>query len=117
MTALNDLWRSWLQSQLGTGSGTAVTGPTSTHTADNTVTNASETILAANTARKGFIIENVSANNVRVNLAGATATTTNGLRLAENQVLTMLDPFCPKGAITAIREGASDAVLHVVEFT
>lgn len=90
--------------------------PTATHTADNTVTNASETILAANSARKGLIIQNVdSSDNVRVNLAGATATVTNGIQLAPGQSITLMMPACPTNAITAIREGSADTTVHVVE--
>lgn len=89
---------------------------TAAHSADNSITNASETILAANTSRIGFIIQNVGTTNARVNLAGATATTTNGLQITPGQVIQMFGRV-PTNAITAIREGASDATLHVVEFT
>lgn len=118
MVALNDLWRSWLTSQLGASTGDAITGLTATHTADNTVTSASEVILAANAARKGFIIQNVDdTDNVRVRLAGSAATITNGLQIKPSGSLTMMDPGCYKGEIRAIREGAADTVVHVVEFT
>jgi hypothetical protein len=95
---------------------TDVAAVTATHTADNTISNASESVLAANTSRVGFIIQNVGTTNVRVNLAGSTATTTNGLQLTPGQVLQMFGKV-PTGAITAIREGAADGTLHVVEFT
>lgn len=111
--SLNDLWIEFLGNQNG-----EFDAPTVTHTADNIVTNASEVILAANTARKGMIIQNTDAlNNVRVNLAGTDATTTNGIQIKPGQALTLTRPNCPTGAIKAIREGATDAVVHVVELT
>lgn len=90
---------------------------TATHTADNTVTNASETLLAANTARKGFIIQNTHATEkVRIRLDGGVATTTNGLQLGPGASIEMTLP-CSTAAITGIREGASDVTVHVVEFS
>lgn len=89
---------------------------TATSTADNTVTNASETVLAANANRKAAIIQVVSGGNARVRLDGGTATTSNGIQLAAGgPPLVISMPYCPQGAITAIREGSTDAVVHVTE--
>jgi hypothetical protein len=91
------------------------TAGVATHTADNTVTNASEAILAANVDRKAAIIQVVSGGNARVAI-GVTATTTLGVQLAAGgPPLILQAPFCPTVAINAIREGASDAVIQVVE--
>lgn len=91
--------------------------PTATHTADNTVTSASETLLAANTSRKGCILQNTHATeSVRVRLDGGTATTTSGMQLKAGATLALTTPTCPTNAITAIREGSSDVTVHVVEF-
>lgn len=98
--------------------GSDATAITATHTADNTVTNASETILAANAARKGIIIQNTNAaENARIRLDGGVATTTTGLQLKPGASITLTPPTLPKGAITAIREGATDTTIHVVEFS
>lgn len=92
------------------------TAGTATSTADNTVTNASEAILAANANRKGAVIQVVSGGNARVRLDGGTAAPGNGTQLtAGGPALVLSMPFCPQGAITAIREGGSDAVIHVTE--
>lgn len=108
----------------GVASGTVVpvsvasntTAGTATSTADNTVTNASEEVLAANANRKAAIIQVVSGGNARVRLDGGTATTSNGVQLISGgPALVVSMPYCPTGAITAIREGGTDAVVHVTE--
>lgn len=100
------------------GGGAASTDITSTHTADNTVTNASETLLAANDNRKGCLIQNTHASeNVRVRLDGGVATTTNGIQIRPGGLLSLSTPNCPKTAITGIREGSADVTVHVVELT
>lgn len=106
------------------GSGTALpvsiatdtTAGTATSSADNTVTNASETILASNANRKSAIIQVVSGGNLRVRLDGSAATTSNGIQLiAGGPALIINMPYCPTGNITAIREGSVDGVVHVTE--
>lgn len=107
-----------LQYYADTGGGADSADITSTHTADNTVTNASETLLAANDARKGAIIQNThGSENVRVRLDGGAATTTNGIQIRPGGLLTLSTPNCPKTAITGIREGSVDVTVHVVELT
>lgn len=124
-TSLNDLWIEWLEDQLvaGTSSGQAEffgdynTAAVATPTADNTITNASETILAANANRRGFLVQNVHATeNARVRVDGTDATTTTGIQLRPGQTLIMVKPNCPVTAIKAIREGSADTTLHVVEW-
>lgn len=98
--------------------GASSTDITATHSADNTVTNASETLIAANDNRKGLLIQNTHASeNARIRLDGGVATTTSGMQLKAGATLSLMPPVLPKNAITAIREGAADTTIHVVEFT
>lgn len=89
---------------------------TPTHTPDNSVTNVSETILSANANRKAAYIQVVSGGNARVTIDGQTATPTLGIQVvAGGPPLTLSSPFCGVADIKAIREGATDAVIQVVE--
>ena len=98
-----------------TSSSAATTG-TATATADNTVTNVSETILASNASRKAAIIQVVSGGNLRVRLDGGVATASNGTQLtAGGPPLVISTPYIVTGAITGIREGGTDSVVHVTE--
>lgn len=91
---------------LGQGAFTSVQG---------TVTNASTTLKAANAARKYLAIQNNDAAGIiYVNLAGATATALNGLKIMPGGSF-VCDGYCPSGAITAIGSIASNANVVVVE--
>lgn len=80
-----------------------------------TVTSASTTIDAANAARRYLLIQNNDATGiVYVNLAGATATALNSLRLLPGESLE-LSSFVPSGAITAIGSIASNTNVVLVE--
>lgn len=80
---------------------------TPTHAADITVdaTAGGVTLLAANAARKAAIIQNTGTATMRVSIGGTPATNT-GFQVAAGGVLRIEAPFCPTGAIKAIREGA-----------
>lgn len=83
-----------------------------------TVSSAAIQIAAVNQTRRKIIIQNVSANAMRVGPTGVTATT--GTRLAANETLIISADGtmgCPIGAIFAIRDAASDATACVTEFT
>jgi hypothetical protein len=85
-----------------------ITSPTSTlnNGAETPITSAAAVaILAANPSRKQAIIQNTGAANIRVGVAGVTATT--GLRLTPNAVYTYTNPNIYQGALYAIAEAAS----------
>lgn len=85
-----------------------------THTTP-TVTNASTTLKAANPNRRYILIQNNDASGiVYVRFDGATATATNGLKLAPGQSYEASN-FGPTGAITAIGSIASNANVIVIE--
>lgn len=99
---------------------------TATLTATGTLTNGAETavaavavqVLAANVNRKSAIIQNVSASpaaNVRVGVAGVTATT--GVRLAPGDKLILEMPYVPTQALFAIRETAVSGTVFAMEVT
>lgn len=94
------------------------TAGTPAHTADVTVdaTAGGVTLLAANTNRKAAMIQNTGAANMRVSVGG-TPTATNGIQVAPGQVLTLSSPYCPTGAIKAIREGATSTTAAPLEIT
>lgn len=83
-----------------------------TTTADQTVGAVQSTIAAANTSRKNIIVQNTHAsNNIRVGIG--TVTATRGLQLQPGMSAT----FVTTAAIVAIREGAADGTVAVVEMT
>jgi len=71
-------------------------------------------LLAANATRKSFTVENTGAANIRVRIDGD-PTTTRGIQLAPGQSYSGSMPFCPQGAIKAIREGAVSSTAAVLE--
>lgn len=71
-------------------------------------------ILAANAHRKGFIIQNTGADNVRVSI-GSNPTATHGIQLRAGESLSMAAPKCPTGLIKAIREGAVSSACAAIE--
>lgn len=83
--------------------------------ADATVTNASGTLIAANATRRYLLIQNNdSAGDIYVRLDGATATTTNGFKVAAGGSLEITG-FAPTGAIKAIGSIASNANVITAE--
>jgi hypothetical protein len=72
-------------------------------------------VLVGNALRTGAIVQNTGAANIRVGVAGVTATT--GIRLTPNDSLLLNMPFCPPDALWAIREGAIDSVAFAAEET
>ena len=79
-------------------------GGTLANGAQTAVSSTAVQILAANANRKGLVIQNVGAANMRVGITGVTATT--GLKLEPGQ--TWEPPAAPTNAIFAIRDGSTD---------
>lgn len=85
--------------------------------ADNDVT-AAETVIAANAARKGFLVQNVEADGAqvaRITWDGSTPTATLGTQLRPGAAVYMESPFCGVAAVQAIAESGT-VTLHVTEF-
>lgn len=70
-------------------------------------------VLAANPRRTYAMIQQTSANPVRVGAQGVTATT--GISLAQRGTLILEGPECPTDAIYAIREGGVDGTVVAIE--
>lgn len=78
--------------------------------AEVTVGAAATQILAASSTAKLVILQNTSANNVRVGVSGVTATT--GFRLAAGVMVIFTPDMIPTtAALYAIREGSSDGTV------
>ena len=83
--------------------------------AQKTVTNASATLQAANTARRYLLIQNNDATgDIYVRLDGTAATIGTGVKVAAGASYE-LQGYVPTGAITAIGSIASNANIVVVE--
>jgi hypothetical protein len=85
-----------------------------TTTADQTVTNASGQILAANASRAQVIVQNTGTVNIRLGL-GATPTATSGIRLIPNASFISTAPRGFQGAVNAISETSANSTASVVE--
>jgi hypothetical protein len=72
-------------------------------------------VLAADPNRKTAVIQNVGTVNVRVGVAGVTATT--GARLVPNGVFISDEPFVSTQEFFAVREGAVDGLVFATEAT
>lgn len=80
-----------------------------------TVTTASATLLAANTARRYLLIQNKdAAGDIYIRLDGVAATVDNGLKIEAGGALE-LDNFVATGEITAIGSIASNANVIAIE--
>lgn len=86
-----------------------------TNGAETAVAGVAVSVLAANTARKKYIIQNTGLANVRVGVAGVTATT--GFRLVPDGSMIIEMPNCPTQDIFAIREGATSSTVFAQEVT
>lgn len=83
--------------------------------AQETVTNASTVMLAANAARRYLLIQNNDATGIiYVNLTGAAATALNGVKLGPGASLEIPN-FAPTAAITAIGSLATQSNVVAVE--
>lgn len=83
--------------------------------AQKTVTNASTQMLAANAARAYLLIQNNDTSGIiYVNLTGAAATTSNGVKLGPGASLEIAGK-CPNAAITAIGSLATQSNVIAVE--
>mgnify|MGYP001457245525 CR=1 FL=1 len=79
-----------------------------------TVTNASAQLIAASATRRYALIQNKDVTgNIWVNLAGAAATTANGIKIGPGGSLE-IPSFAPTGAIFAIGDIASNANIVTV---
>jgi hypothetical protein len=85
-------------------------------TTDQAVTNTAGQILAANAARKGFVIQNVGGVSMRIDF-NATPSANKGLRIQPGVSFSSELPFCPNIAINAISETATSTNAMVVEYT
>jgi hypothetical protein len=74
----------------------------------------STAVLGANAARQFLALCNDSANVIYVDLSGATAVASKGVRLNANGGAVLLDRYVPTSAIKAIASGAA-SVLTVQE--
>jgi len=72
-------------------------------------------VLAANPLRKTAVIQNTGGANIRIGVAGVTATT--GLRLVPGASAIYDSPDVYQGDIFAIREGGSDSIAFAQEAT
>lgn len=80
-----------------------------------TVTNTNAVIKAANVNRRYLLIQNNdSSADVFVNVAGAAATTANGIKIVAGGALELIN-YCPTAAINAIGSTPSNANVIVVE--
>jgi hypothetical protein len=79
----------------------------------SSVTNADQTIKAANAARKYLLVQNNSAQVLRLTLDGAAATATRGIRIQSGGFYEPVG-YIPSGAIRAFMEVA-DATANNVE--
>lgn len=79
-----------------------------------TVSVAAVVVAAANARRRRLIIQQTSANPVRV--GGASVTAATGIHLGQNERLEFSGEDVPTEAIYAIREGATDGTVVVLEY-
>lgn len=87
---------------------------TFTNTA-KTVTTASASLVAANTARRYLEIQNKdAAGSIFVNVAGVAATTANGRKIGPGESWALLG-YVPTGEVFAIGDAASNANIVVIE--
>lgn len=87
----------------------AITTGTLGNGIETAVSNVAISVLAANPARKAAIIQNVGSDDIRVGVAGVTATT--GIRLRPNRSLVLSSPYIHTGDVFAIRETTDSIVL------
>lgn len=81
-----------------------------------TMSGASANLLAANTARKGFMVASTATNAAAaIDITGGTAVLSAGLPLAGGQTIFMTGTDCPLGIITQI--GTNTQLLTVYEGT
>jgi hypothetical protein len=93
--------------------------PGTLHNGHETVVGAAAvSVLAAPVAplvRTAAIVQNTGTANIRVGVAGVTATT--GVRLPPGFALELNNPNCPQEELFAIREGLLDSVAFAEEST
>ncbi len=100
---------------IGNGGSTAPVSATATVTTVASA-NTSQTVLAANSARKGATLANLSDQPVDIRFGAAAATTANSShRIAAGGYYEV--PFGYTGAITCISGTAGTGTLRVSEFT
>lgn len=70
-------------------------------------------VLPANPVRKAAVVQNIGLANIRIGVAGVTSS--SGLRLMPGEAFEVNMPFCIPDALFAIREGATDSMVAVIE--
>lgn len=80
---------------------------------ETVVSNIAVSVLAANPLRKTAVVQNVGTANIRVGVAGVTATT--GLRLIPDAVVIYDESHITMQELFAIRETASDSIAFAQE--
>lgn len=98
------------------GAGTLILAPTATATISASVLLVSQVVLPANTARKGFIIYNNSANSVYLTYGPVSTGSTCTRILATFTQYESLGPVVYTGQISAIRN-AGAGTLVITELT
>lgn len=96
-----------------------VTGTTTAANTTGTVTQSDDvtvdgtaggvTLLAANTARKSAMVQNVGSANIRVTYDGSAPTATHGIQLTPGATLRLSQPNVSQSAVKAIREGSTSS--------
>jgi hypothetical protein len=76
-----------------------------------TTTSASQSLLAANTARRSFIIENTGANGAIVSFSNTASAATRTLRIAAGAIYESNNAYT--GAISVIQDSAGSTTLQV----
>lgn len=71
-------------------------------------------VAAANPTRKRIILQQTTANPVRIGASGVTAAT--GIHLGQWDKLELSGDDCPTDAIHAIREGGVNGEIVVIEY-
>lgn len=101
----------------GTVTATVTLNPAGTlaNGAETTVAGTAVSILAANGNRKQMVIQNTGVTNIRVGVAGVTATT--GFQLIAGASREFRMPYCPTNEVFAIREGAVSSTALAQEVT
>lgn len=102
---------------------TDIKGRAITTTSGSNLSNGTETAVSAaavplagapaNAARKGLIIQNVGVGDVRIGIAGVTATT--GMKLLPGDSIVLTGGAAPINALFAIRSGAADSIVLAQE--
>lgn len=107
-----DVWDStnhWWSVNVSLRTGTLAAG------AQTAVSSSAVQVLAANANRKSATIQNAGIYNMRVGVAGVTATT--GAQVQPGAIVRVQPPYVETNAFYAIREGSFDTIAYAQEST